>query len=309
MSSSAATSPLPATSSRVLNPWVRLPTLQLPWSAGDGAERRLGRVHPEHAAGGHAAGAAVGERRRASAGRTAATPSSGGVGERDRERRGRRGAARLQAGGRGRSSRWLIAACRSWQAWRPGSASRAQVAAATHPDDHRAGRRGSASTSASVGGPADADAQRAVGVDAHRREHRRRLERLARARRARVHRDAVLVEREQDRLGLDALDAEAHEVGERGRRVAVARRRPVDRSASAGARARSVMRARAAVGSRPVAVERRPPRRRSRRSRARSRCRRAGPAPARRRRRTAGCAARAARAARRRPSGRRACAR
>ena len=33
VSSSAATSLLPATSSSVLNPWVRLPTLQLPWSA------------------------------------------------------------------------------------------------------------------------------------------------------------------------------------------------------------------------------------------------------------------------------------
>ena len=33
VSSSAATSELPATSASVLNPWVRLPTLQLPWSA------------------------------------------------------------------------------------------------------------------------------------------------------------------------------------------------------------------------------------------------------------------------------------
>src|SRR3954470_5448462 len=32
-SSSAATSELPPTSSRVLNPWVTLPTLQLPWSS------------------------------------------------------------------------------------------------------------------------------------------------------------------------------------------------------------------------------------------------------------------------------------
>src|SRR5262249_29304098 len=32
-SSSAATSELPATSSRVLNPWVTLPTLQFPWSS------------------------------------------------------------------------------------------------------------------------------------------------------------------------------------------------------------------------------------------------------------------------------------
>src|SRR3954447_26871063 len=33
VSRSAATSPLPATSSRVTKPWVRLPTEQLPWSA------------------------------------------------------------------------------------------------------------------------------------------------------------------------------------------------------------------------------------------------------------------------------------
>ena len=58
-------------------------------------------------------------------------------------------------------------------------------------------------------------AQRVVGVDAHRLEHGRRLEHLGRARRARVHGDAVLVEREQDRLGLDAVDADAHEVRER----------------------------------------------------------------------------------------------
>ena len=70
--------------------------------------------------------------------------------------------------------------------------------------------------------PPDAGPQGAVGVDAHRGEHRRRLERLARARRARVHRDAALVEREQDRLGLDAVDAEAHEVGEAVGRVAEA---------------------------------------------------------------------------------------
>ena len=60
--------------------------------------------------------------------------------------------------------------------------------------------------------------ERAVGVDAHGLEHRRRLERLGRARAARVHGDAGLVEAEQDGLRLDAVDAEAHEVGERGRR-------------------------------------------------------------------------------------------
>ena len=60
--------------------------------------------------------------------------------------------------------------------------------------------------------PADADAQRVVGVDTHGRQDRRRLERLARARRARVHRHAPLVEPEQDRLRLDALDAEADEM-------------------------------------------------------------------------------------------------
>ena len=70
--------------------------------------------------------------------------------------------------------------------------------------------------------PADRDAQRVIGVDAHRGEHRRRFERLRRARRSRVHRDAVLVEREQDRLGLDAVDAEAQQVRERAVGVGVA---------------------------------------------------------------------------------------
>ena len=103
--------------------------------------------------------------------------------------------------------------------------------------------------------PPDAGAQRAVGVDAHRGEHRRRFERLARARRARVHRDAALIEREQDRLRLDAVDAEAHEVGQarvRDRRSARRRRRsPI---APCG---------RAASDERPFARSRRRPRRRA----------------------------------------------
>ena len=46
-------------------------------------------------------------------------------------------------------------------------------------------------------------------------QHRRRFERLRRARRAGVHGHAVLIQGEQDRLGLDAADAEAQHVGER----------------------------------------------------------------------------------------------
>ena len=53
-----------------------------------------------------------------------------------------------------------------------------------------------------------------MGVDAHGLEHRRRLERLGRARRPGVGGDAGAVEAEQHGLRLDAVDAEAHEVGE-----------------------------------------------------------------------------------------------
>jgi hypothetical protein len=53
-----------------------------------------------------------------------------------------------------------------------------------------------------------------VGVDTHRQQHGRRFECLRRARRSGVHRDAVLVEREQDRLGLDAVDPDAQQVRE-----------------------------------------------------------------------------------------------
>ena len=63
--------------------------------------------------------------------------------------------------------------------------------------------------------PAHRDPQRVVGIDSHRGEHRRRLERLRRARRSRVHGHAVLVEREQDRLGFDAAHTEAQHVGQR----------------------------------------------------------------------------------------------
>ena len=157
--------------------------------------------------------------------------------------------------------------------------------------------------SASVEHHPTLDPQRAVGVDAHRREHRRRFERLARARRARVDGDAVLVEREQDRLGLDAADAEAHEVGQARRRVAEALDAGHGATASPS-RARSVSARAAAASSFECRHRPAPPRpRRSRRSRARPRCRRAGPVPARRRARTAGTAARAARAGRAAPFG------
>ena len=136
----------------------------------------------------------------------------------------------------------------------------------------------------SVDRPADRDAQRAIGVDAHRLQHRRRLERLRRARRAGVHGDAVLVEREQDRLGLDAVDAEAQQVRERppiaDRRTA---RRPGPRRRPSRPRSMSARCAAASAATSTSAArgaEARP-------TRARSRSRPAAPAPARRRRATA----------------------
>ena len=135
--------------------------------------------------------------------------------------------------------------------------------------------------------PADRDPQRMIGVDAHRLEHRRRFQHLRRARRTRVHRDAVLVERQQDRFGLDAVDADA----QRGagasppasdRRTA---RRRGSSSTTVAAASRSSARWRAA--SRRERRRRRT-RRRSRPTRERPRCRRAAPAPARRRRASGG---------------------
>ena len=104
------------------------------------------------------------------------------------------------------------------------------------------------------GRPSDRDAQGMIGVDAHRREHRRRLEHLRRARRTGVHRDAVLVECEQDRFGFDAVDADAQQVGERafGARIT----EPLDpRDGRAPAAARAIRaRCRAASSSRSMSA-------------------------------------------------------
>ena len=137
--------------------------------------------------------------------------------------------------------------------------------------------------SASVVDQPTRDAQRAVGVDAHRLEHRRRLQVLRRAGAARVGGDAGLVEAEQHGLRLDAVDAEAHDVGQPVRRRvavgvhAVERRRaaPATRSVSRRSRGRLARDGRQRLGR---------GRAQARRWRARSRCRPAGPAPGRRRR-------------------------
>ena len=81
------------------------------------------------------------------------------------------------------------------------------------------------------------------------------FERLARARRARVDRHAVLVEGEEDRLGFDARDPEAHEVGEAiVRRHRSARRRA--RTPASRARAAASTRARASASrSKPATAQ------------------------------------------------------
>ncbi len=58
------------------------------------------------------------------------------------------------------------------------------------------------------------------GIDTHGLQHRRRLEGLRGARRARMNRHTRLVEPEQHRFGFDTIDTEAHDV-----------RKPMDRIA------------------------------------------------------------------------------
>ena len=137
--------------------------------------------------------------------------------------------------------------------------------------------------SASVVRPADRDAQRAVGVDAHGLEHGRRLERLGRAGAARVGGDAGLVEAEQHGLGLDAVDAEADEVGEPVDGVAVDAHAVERRRTAASTRSVSRRAASASAAERAVGRQRRGTPRRGRRAPARSRARPGGPAPGRRR--------------------------
>ena len=61
--------------------------------------------------------------------------------------------------------------------------------------------------------PPDADPQRVAGVDAHRLEHRRRLDALRRAGGARVDGDARPVQPDEHRLGLHPVHAEADQRG------------------------------------------------------------------------------------------------
>ena len=62
--------------------------------------------------------------------------------------------------------------------------------------------------------PPDADPQRVAGVDAHGLEHGRRLDALRRAGRTRMDGDARPVQPDEHRLSLDAVHAEADQVGE-----------------------------------------------------------------------------------------------
>ena len=118
-SSSAATSELPATSSRVLKPWVMLPTLQLPWSSATVPKVRSVAFIQNTQPAGHASGAAVGHR---VGHRCVVRCDAGGhrIAERDRERRRgevQRGAERAREAS---TSRWWGIWCRAWgAAYRP----------------------------------------------------------------------------------------------------------------------------------------------------------------------------------------------
>ena len=119
-----------------------------------------------------------------------------------------------------------------------------------------------------------------LGVHAHGLQHRRGLQGLRRARRARVGGDARLVEPEQHRLGLDPFDAQADDVGEPVDRVAegLHARRPRRAARSAG---RTATRRPPPPGRASRPSPGRPPRPRSRLPPPRSPARPGGPAPAR----------------------------
>src|SRR5205823_5979087 len=80
-----------------------------------------------------------------------------------------------------------------------------------------------------VAGPSDRHSQRTVGVDAHRLEHRRRLECFRRTGATRMGGDAGTIETEQHGLRLDAENAEADEMGNTSVGIAVG-----DRAVDAG---------------------------------------------------------------------------
>ena len=89
--------------------------------------------------------------------------------------------------------------------------------------------------------PPDADPQRVAGVDAHRLEHRRRLDALGRAGGARMDGDAGPVQPDEHGLGLDAVHAEADQMGEPGLRRR-ARRPSTPSTASAASTTEAICR-------------------------------------------------------------------
>ena len=150
-----------------------------------------------------------------------------------------------------------------------------------------------------------AEAQRVLRPmrgEAHRPQHVRRLERAGRAGRPGRDGDALEIERDQQALGLDAIEADVGRV--RHPRVA----RPLTtvpghalRGCRLSSRSRSAPTRAASAAS--LATASAPPRP-GRRAPARSRCRRGGSARACRRSGSAASACRASPRARRRPSGR-----
>ena len=240
-SSSAATSPLPATSSRVLNPWVMLPTLQLAWSSATVLNVRSAAfiqntqpagtrpVRPSSSASG--IGSSKG-----------ATPSGGAVGEGDREGSG----AEVQGGGElgrevgpvsGGHGRQLTHAGRGAVPRRRGTRSTNASTSASVDDQPtlaRSERSASTPIAASTGDGSS------VSLEHDEPE---------------CTATPCWSRREEDRLGLDAADPEAHEVGERRRGIAVALD-VGDRGERRGRRGRSVSaRARAASRAMPPSVE------------------------------------------------------
>src|SRR4051794_25336014 len=208
-SSSAATSELPATSSSDLKPWVTLPTLQLPWSSATVPKVRsaafIQKTHP--------------------AGTRPVRPSGSGagIGSSNIGIPGSGASENVMASGAALRCRVSVrSAARAGQSW----ACESWVMGGSLPTESAqrfddAGQRVDERVDVGIGRrPPHARPQRTIGVDAHRGQHGRRFERLAGARRARVHRDTTLVEGQEDGLRLDAVDTEADEVREALPRIA-----------------------------------------------------------------------------------------
>src|SRR3954470_19351653 len=213
VSRSAATSPLPATSSSVTNPWVRLPTEQLPWSAFT-VEKvdSVAWFQNTQPAGTRPVRPSS---REAGIGRSNASTPAGGASE---NVIAIGAVARFSAADRRPDRSFQVVGISALGGRGAVGCVVSGAEATKSPDD--LGEYGEQPVDVGVGGrPAGAHPQRVVGVGTHRREHGRGFERLRRACRARVHRDPLLVERKQDRLGLLAgrrevrLGLEAGDVG------------------------------------------------------------------------------------------------